>query len=426
MILPAFIFILIVFISGILLSFKYRFLQITKLPRAFSYLKRGKVKNGMSAFAALSSIIGGNLGTGNISGVAMVFTEIGPGAIFWMWVMAIIGAIFKYCICFLSVKHRKYNTASNEYTGGAPYYIKNQLKMKFISYALAIMIIFAAFLIGNIVQINSIVLPATTFGMNPIFCAIGIMIIFFIVSQNNKIFAKSMAIIVPIMAMCYTLFSMFIILKHYDRVPNCFLIILKEAFAVESFFKGGFLFAIINVIAIGFSRGIFATDCALGLEGILHSNVPNENNDRDFAKKQATISMLSPFIVAIICTITALTIMVTDAHLQQSKISTNMCVLAFQMGLVGDENAMWPAMIVVITLLFFALTTIMTWYFCASKMSIFVKIPKKIIRILFGITILTGAIWNAKSLWQIADIMIYPIVIINIFAILMLKNRLPR
>ena len=68
----------------------------------------------------------------------------------------------------------------------------------------------------------------------------------------------------------------------------------------------------------------------------------------------------------------------------------------------------------------------MTWYFCASKMSIFVKIPKKIVRIPFGITILTGAIWNAKSLWQIADIMIYPIVIINIFAILMLKNRLPR
>ena len=79
------------------------------------------------------------------------------------------------------------------------------------------------------------------------------------------------------------------------------------------------------------------------------------------------------------------------------------------MGLVGDENAIWPAMIVVITLLFFALTTIMTWYFCASKMSIFVKIPKKIMRALFGITILTGAIWNAKSLWQIADIIIYPL-----------------
>ena len=117
--------------------------------------------------------------------------------------------------------------------------------------------------------------------------------------------------------------------------------------------------------------------------------------------------------------------MVTDVHLQQSKISTNMCVLAFQMGLVGI-NAIWPAMIVVITLLF-ALTTIMTWYFCASKMSIFVKIPKKIVRILFGITILTGAIWNAKSIVANSGYNIPNCRRINIFVILMLsKNRLPR
>ena len=165
MILPAFIFILTFLYQVFSCRLNIVFCKL-QLQGIFIFKTR-QGQNGMSAFAALSSIIGGNLGTGNISGVQWFYGN-RPGAIFWMWFMAIIGAIFKYCICFLSVKHREYNTAKNEYTGGARI-ILNQPKMKFISYGLAVMIIVAAFLIGNIVQINSIVLPAITFGMNQFF-----------------------------------------------------------------------------------------------------------------------------------------------------------------------------------------------------------------------------------------------------------------
>ena len=142
-----FIFPLIVIFGGYL-SFKLKFIQITGIKQAFSLLTTKDHKGSISSFAALSAILGGNLGTGNISGVALAISTGGPGSLFWMWVMAIFASITKYIGCFLGVHYQKLN-ANKEWVGGPMYYLEYGLKSKLLASLFCVFCITSALSVGR-------------------------------------------------------------------------------------------------------------------------------------------------------------------------------------------------------------------------------------------------------------------------------------
>lgn len=154
--------------SGTYLTIKLRFIQIFQLKKSFLCItkKNASQEGNISHFGAIASVLAGNFGTGNISGMAVAVATGGPGALVWMWVMAFFGAAIQYVSCVLSISFRQ-KTAKEEYVGGPMYYLRDGLGYKMLATLFAIFTIFGAITVGNFAQINSILLPLEKLGFNP-------------------------------------------------------------------------------------------------------------------------------------------------------------------------------------------------------------------------------------------------------------------
>ena len=159
----------LIFFTGLYLSCRVGFIQISKLKMGFSYLINSERKSvgNISHFEAISTVLAGNLGTGNISGMAVALTTGGPGALVWMAVMAFFGAMLKFAGCLLGVKFRHVNP-EGDYVGGPMYYLDHGLKLKKIAFLFSIFAILSALTVGNLVQVNSITLPIENMGFSPL------------------------------------------------------------------------------------------------------------------------------------------------------------------------------------------------------------------------------------------------------------------
>ncbi len=162
-----------VIIIGFYLTLRLRFVQLTHLKKSFlCFIKSNADHDGnISRFRAVCSVLAGNLGTGNISGMAVALATGGPGALVWMWIMVFFGSVIQFVSCVLGVAYRK-KTESGEYVGGPMYYLKYGLGLKKTGVLFALLAMFGAITIGNFAQINSIVLPLGKLGLNPFYCSL--------------------------------------------------------------------------------------------------------------------------------------------------------------------------------------------------------------------------------------------------------------
>ena len=167
---------------GLYLTIRLRFLQVSKLKMSFAYLlkKDPESQGNISHYQAISAVLAGNFGTGNISGMAVALSTGGPGALVWMWVMAFLGASIQYASCVLGVKYRQKNRGG-EYAGGPMYYLSDGLKLKGLAILFSIFTVFGALTVGNFAQVNSVVLPLQKMGFPPLICGIILAIVVAIV-----------------------------------------------------------------------------------------------------------------------------------------------------------------------------------------------------------------------------------------------------
>ncbi len=387
---------------------------------AFRLIKTQHKKDGISSFSAVSAILGGNLGTGNISGVAVALMTGGPGAIFWMWVMAILASIFKFSGCYLGVKYRQ-KDSTGEYVGGPMYYLEKGLKSPFLAKLFCCFTIFSALTVGNMVQIQSLSLPIKAIGINPLFLGIPMaLLVGGVIMGGLQRFANTVSFIVPFMAGIYLIACLILISLYSHDILPALKLILQAAFGFESAFGGALGFTIFQMIRSGFDRGLFATDSGLGLAPIIHSAVTDTHEIYDNKIVQAIISILSPLIVMVVCTMTAVVLIVTGAWQISDIESTNMCIKAFQIGF----GSHWAGQIVTITLFFFAFTTILTWSFCADKSVeyLFGVSKIRIFQIIFILFIPVGVFFKSETIWGIADISINLMFLINVIGVIGLSK----
>ena len=217
---------------GLYLTIKLRFVQILKLKASFTSLTKKNASNegSISRFEAISTVLAGNFGTGNISGMAVAIATGGPGALVWMWVMAFFGAAIQYASCYLGVKFRTKNQ-KGEFAGGPMYYLRDGLGYKTLAALFAVFTLFGAITVGNFAQINSVILPLEKIGFNPFYCSLIIAsLVGIVILGGIQRIATYASYIVPFKALLYLGTAFIIIAFNYEHDLSALWLIFHGVF----------------------------------------------------------------------------------------------------------------------------------------------------------------------------------------------------
>lgn len=358
---------------------------------------KAEEEGGITPFQAMSTAMAASVGTGNIAGVALAISVGGPGAIFWMWIAAILGMTTKFSEVTLSVATRQRND-SGELVGGPMYYIKNGLGSKWLSRAFALFAVFAPLGVGSMVQANSIseVLQASfnvpTWLTGVVLVILAALVILGGISRISSFAEK----IVPLMAAAYVLGGVVILVINSDQIPQAFQMIFTQAFTGTAA-VGGFAGATIaTALRQGVSRGVFTNEAGLGSGPIAHAAA-----ETDHPVRQGLWGAFEVFLdTIVICTLTALVIITSGVWQNSSVEGAAMTRAAFESGFTGGGY------IVTIGLLLFAFTTIIGWSYYGEKAFGFLAGTSKfaiVYRVVYIGFLYVGSVGGLAVIWGIAD-----------------------
>jgi len=408
---------------GFFMSLGLKLMPILKLGTGFSLLFKGtKAKEGEESegeippYQALMTAMSATVGTGNIAGVATAVFLGGPGALFWMWLTALVGMATKFSEAVLAVKYREVDEEGN-HVGGPMYYIKNGLGQKWawLGTAFAIFGAVAGFGIGNTVQSNSIAqVIETNFGVPTIATGvIAMVLVGAVLIGGIKRIGSVAGALVPLMAVAYILAGLVVLSINADQIAPAFALIFESAFtghAAEGGFAGAAVWA---AIRFGVARGVFSNEAGLGSAPIAHAAAQTKDPVR-----QGLIAMLGTFLdTIIVCTITGLVI-VTSGAWTSGESGAALTSAAFADALPGLGNYL-----VAISLAIFAFTTIIGWSFYGEKCVEFLFGVKAIkpYRLLWILAVPVGATLSLDFVWLVADTLNAMMALPNLIAIAMLS-----
>lgn len=405
--------------TGIYLTFKIKGLQFTSLGYALKLAfskatnEEEKEEGDISHFKSLMTALAATIGTGNIAGVATAIVSGGPGAVFWMWITAIVGMATKYAEAILAVKYRE-KDARGEMAGGPMYFLANGLNMPKLGWAFAFFGVVASFGIGNLVQVNSVADALNaSFGISHM--ASGVVMAIFtgaVVIGGIKSIGTVTGYLVPIMAAIYVLGGLGIILLNLSKVPMAISIIMSDAFSGQAMAGG----AVGTVIRYGVARGVFSNEAGLGSAPIAAAAAKT-----DYPGRQALVSMTGTFLdTIIVCSITGIAVVMTglwsDGKIKGAALTTR----AFQDLLPGE----FSGLIVTIGLILFAYSTVLGWCYYGEKCLEYIAGSKavKFYRIFFSCVVVVGATMKLEMVWNIADVFNGLMAIPNLIGLVLLAK----
>ncbi|MGO3132218.1 MAG: alanine/glycine:cation symporter family protein [Alcaligenes sp.] len=407
--------------TGVFLTLGLRFIPQRKLGYGFKMLWKGRKsteQGDISPFNALMTALSATIGTGNIAGVATAIYFGGPGAMFWMWLIALVGMATKFCEASLAVHFREVDHKGH-YVGGPMYYIKNGLgkNWKWLGVIFAVFGMLAGFGIGNTIQSNSVAdVLQSTFNMPSLATGLIIAVLVGMVLIGGiKRIGEVAGRLVPFMAVFYVGGGLIVLALNVEHIPDAFSLIFYHAFN-PSTASGGFLGATVwAAIRYGVARGIFSNEAGLGSAPIAHATAKTDNPIR-----QGTIAMLGTFLdTIVVCSITGLVIIVTGAW-QSGENGASLSAHAFSLslGVVGQY-------VVSIGIAVFAFTTIIGWSFYSEKCAQFLFGERSNLpfRLIWIVAIPVGTIpgLDLGSLWLVADTLNALMAIPNLIAVLLLS-----
>lgn len=407
--------------TGVYLTLRTNFFAITKIGYVLKntlmkmFSKEQKGEGEVTAFQAVATALAATVGTGNIAGVATAIASGGPGAIFWMWIAAVVGMTTKFGEVVLAIKYRE-KTEDGRFVGGPMYYIANGLNQKWLAYVFAFFAALAAFGIGNMTQSNSIATALNiSFNIPPLVTGLVVAVASGIIIVGGlKRIAQVTEILVPFMAAFYILGGLAIIVSNIGAVPAAIKLIVSSAFTGKAAF-GGFAGATMaKAMRFGFARGVFTNEAGLGSAPIAHAAATT-----DHPVRQGLWGVFEVFIdTIIIASITALSIVLTGA---------------WETGLSGAELTMtafdtviptFGGYIVSIGILLFAFSTILGWEYYGERAAEYLFGPKINLayRLLFIPFVVIGAIGGLEAIWDIADTLNGLMAIPNLIGVALLSG----
>ncbi|TQI82142.1 AGCS family alanine or glycine:cation symporter [Serratia fonticola] len=403
---------------GIFLQIRLSFLPIRRLGTGFKLLFERNHHKGdgqISPFNALMTALSATIGTGNIAGVATAVVLGGPGALFWMWITALVGMATKYSEAVLAVRFREVDSRGH-FVGGPMYYIKHGLgkNWMWLGTLFAFFGSIAGFGIGNTVQANSIADALNSnFGIsNTVTAAVLVVLVGAVLIGGIKRIADVAGKLVPLMTVGYFGAGIIVLGMNVTEIPAAFSLIITSAFtpvAAQGGFAGAAVWA---AIRFGVARGVFSNEAGLGSAPIAHAAAKTQNPIR-----QGLIAMLGTFIdTIIVCSVTGLTIIISGKWLS-GETGATLTSSAFSSVLPGGNY------IVAVALAIFAFTTILGWSFYGEKCIQYLFGPKMIVpfRIAWIIALPIGATQSLEFVWLLADTLNAMMAIPNLIALALLS-----
>lgn len=402
--------------TGLFLTFRIGFYQFSSLPYA---LKLAFTKNqdhtsegDISHFQSLMTALAATIGTGNIAGVATAVVLGGPGAVFWMWVTALVGMATKYSEAILAVKYRVVGK-NGQMAGGPMYFIEKGLGWKWLAVLFALFGSIAAFGIGSSVQSNSVAAAVeSSFGLNPWITGI-ILTIFtaLVILGGIQSIGRVTSYFVPIMAVFYVAGGLVIILMNIDILPSALGLIFTDAFTGQAVAGG----AIGAVIRWGVARGVFSNEAGMGSAPIAAAAAKTDHPGR-----QALISMTGTFLdTIVVCSITGITLVMGGLYVGNSNLTGAALT-------TETFNALLPGggWIVTVGIILFAYSTVLGWAYYGEKCFEYLFGNKSITayRVVYTLTVLIGAGMNLGLVWTIADIFNALMAIPNLIGLIALSG----
>lgn len=384
--------------------------------QALGSIRSSKGEGDVTAFEGLTTALAATIGTGNVAGVAGAIATGGPGAVFWMWLIAFVGMATKYAESVLAVHYREVDDRG-EHVGGPMYFIRNGLGpgWGWLATLFALFGTLAGFGIGNGVQAHEMALALkTSLGVPELLTGVVMAVITFLVLIGGiERIGKVTEVVVPFMAIVYVAGALVILLVHLGEIPAALGVIFSDAFTGQAVAGG----ALGTVIQKGISRGVFSNEAGLGTAPIAQAAAKPGD-----PVLQGTVAMLGTFIdTIIVCTMTALVIVISGLYTgDQSGVALTMA--AFDKGLPG---ASW---LVTFGTVFFTGTTILGWGYYSERCLEFLAGTRAIqpFRLVWVAVVVIGAVATGGVIWTVADILNGLMAIPNLIGLLLLSGTVFR
>lgn len=366
----------------------------------FDKKQHQKDASGVSPFQAMATAMAGTIGTGSIAGLATAIVAGGPGAIFWMWVSALLGMVTKFSEIVLSIKFREKND-KGEWVGGPMYYLQNGLKQKWLAVLFAIFAMCACLGTGNATQSNSIAMAIESNFHVPMWIT-GIVLTVIaaaVILGGMRRIASVNEKLVPVMAVFYVACAVVCLALNITKVPAAFALIFEEAFNFKAAFGGVAGFGIMKAMQFGFSRGVFSNEAGLGSAPMAHA--ASSTTD---PVKQALWGMFEVFFTTIIiCTLSGL-IIITAGLYQTGLDGAALSSASFNEILPGVGGIG-----VAIATVFFALSTILGWAYYGEVSIGYLTNKSKtavmVYRIIYVLFVFIGTVASLDVIWGFSSIM---------------------
>lgn len=409
--------------AGIWFTFRCRFVQFRYFTHFRSLLRpqNNPDPSGITPFQALCTSLAARVGSGNLAGVALALTIGGPGAIFWMWVVALIGMAISFAECSLSQLYKSRDSEGN-YRGGPAWYMERGLGMRWMGVMFAIFLMVTFGLMFNAVQSNSIAnafnhafaIPKTWVG------------IFLVVLTGAAIWsgmrgaARISQYLVPLMALIWVMMSLYIVVLQIDRVPEVIALVFKSAFGWREAASGAVAFTLSQAMTTGFQRGMFSNEAGMGSSpNAAAATAPWPAHPAS----QGLVQMFGVFIdTIIICTATAAIILLSGMLDKPTEGINGITLVQLALSdLVGN----WASAFIAIIVFLFAFTSMVANYAYAENNLLFLKKSNPLSMVLFRclalMMVMFGAISPLPLVWQMADFAMAFMAITNLSAILLLS-----
>ncbi|TCO77434.1 alanine/glycine:cation symporter family protein [Marinisporobacter balticus] len=404
-------------VLGIYFTFKTKFVQIKLLSETFKVLGQGRGsvedehgQKGISAFQAFCISVASHVGTGNLAGVAMAVSVGGPGAVFWMWLIALIGAATSFVENTLAQIYKVKD--HNGYRGGPAYYMEKALGQKWMGLTFSVIITVVFGLVFNSVQANTISAAfETAFGINKLSVGIGLTALTCLVIFGGiKRIAKVAEMIVPVMATAYVLVALFVLVKNITLLPETFKLIFASAFGLKQAVGGGIGAAMMQ----GIKRGLFSNEAGMG-------SAPNAGATSTVSHpvKQGLLQMFGVFVdTIIICSATALVVLISGEYTTEGLTGIQLTQTA-----LSSQVGAWGSTFIAACILLFAFSSIIGNYYYGESNIEFLN-GNKTWLLIFRLSVAGMVFWGTQSavsiVWNMADLFMGIMAVINLIAIAIL------
>ena len=372
-----------------------------------------------SPFGSLCLALAGTLGVGNISGVASAIAVGGAGAVFWMWVSSLFCSALKYAEVVLAMHFRK-KTVDGYYEGGAHLYIKNGLGLGLLASLFCILCVFSSYTVGNITQINAAAQSLRfSFGMNEQICGVVCCFLILFFCRNGSVIYSFTLRLIPFLCIGYIIISLAVVFSNVELLDDMMKLIVSSAFNLRSGIGGLIGVVCGRAFRIGITRGVMSNEAGCGTAPMAHAS----SNTHSYVMQGVLGIVEVLFDTLFLCTLTALVILISDVPLG-GEFSTVNAISAFS-SVIGE----WVEAPLALAMLFFAIASAVGWnyygrvslsYLGAGKGALFMYLVSYAVCAFFGAGLSEGIIW------ELSDISIYMMSIINTASVLLLTGFLKK